>query len=312
MAPAADPAHRPVDVADPVVAEVADPTGFAGSQARVRVLGLLAAMLLIGGLLAVAFVSPSGDDVSAEELVTAASAVDQEGSVAFESTSSYLFGGGQGAGGAVASGRANDDRSAEVSIRFEGLPLPDYAFVTDGNLVFAEVPKENRFRVDGKRWAAAPLGDEGFTLFGAVGDVTNPVPPLERFLSGAHGKVTTVGPATVRGVDTTQYRVKVDPVPVLEGALAQQRVPGGAPAGLDDLTGELDIEVAPVDVWLDDEGRLRRMEIRIDVRAAGRSGRLQLRHDVFDYGAPVAITLPASNDVFLVDSPATLQALLIP
>ncbi|MGP2437620.1 hypothetical protein [Streptomyces sp. JW3] len=63
--------------------------------------------------------------------------------------------------------------------------------------------------------------------------------------------VTEVGPEQVGGVDTTHYKVSVD----------VSRLPAG-----DLLAGQLG-PTLPMQVWLDDEGRLRRQQIDITVES---------------------------------------------
>lgn len=72
--------------------------------------------------------------------------------------------------------------------------------------------------------------------------------------------VTEEGRDEVRGEPTTRYRAVVDG---------------------DDVGEDVDIEgEEPLDVWIDDEGRLRRVEVAT------------LRLDLFDYGVPVEIDVP--------------------
>ena len=57
-------------------------------------------------------------------------------------------------------------------------------------------------------------------------------------------------------------------------------------------------------MWIDDQGRLRKMSFSIDVSNAaqgttsgGRSANLSLTLELFDYGVPVNVTPPPSSQI---------------
>jgi hypothetical protein len=85
-------------------------------------------------------------------------------------------------------------------------------------------------------------------------------------------QVTEVGREDVRGVATTHYAVtpSADGTSPFEGGTA--------------------------DVWIDDDGLVRRIEGRFDGAATGQ-GEVTLRAELYDLGAPVSITVPSADQV---------------
>lgn len=279
--------------------------GFGGGP-RMRMLALLVGVLLIGGLVAVPFVGGGADSTDLETIVGAAEAVGRPGDgLTFESISSFTIGGQIGAG-YVISGTTDDSGRADINIDFEGAPLPDYRVRSDGSTVVVEVPKENRGFADGRAWASAPIEPGDLRQFGDISRTG-----LARFLQGAADRTSTVGRETVRGVATTHHRVRVDPNAVFS-EMIQAPTPGGVRPGIDMLTGELDLDVAPVDVWLDDDDRLRRMEVVVRFEGAFGRGQVSVRHDITSYDAEPTGVLPPAAEVFPAGSLDALLQLLVP
>lgn len=271
-----------------------------------RLLALVIGVVLVAGLIAVPFVGGRADRADIATIVAAAEAVGRPGDgLQFESVSSFTIA-GQIGGGYVVSGTTAADGRADLSIDVEGLPLPDYRIVSDGTTVVVEVPKENRAAAGGKAWAGAPMDP---ARLGSFGDVTRA--GLARFLEGASGRTSTVGRETLRGVATTHHRVRVDPN-ALFSEIIEAPTPGGGRPGIELLTGDLDLDVAPVDVWLDEDDRLRRMEITVRFEGSFGRGQISVRHDVISYDAAPSIDLPPPDQVFDAGSLDTLLTLLVP
>jgi hypothetical protein len=127
------------------------------------------------------------------------------------------------------------------------------------------------------------------------------------------GGVTKVGSEQVRGVDTTHYSASLD----LATALAQLNADDRAKA--EDQLGRVGIDPSsvqvPVDVWIDNDGLVRRVRIGVQPPSgettsnatAGTSGTLTV--EFYDFGQPVAITVPSADQVFKLD-PSMLGGLV--
>lgn len=111
------------------------------------------------------------------------------------------------------------------------------------------------------------------------------------FLEGAQD-VTTVGVEDVRGVSTTRYKFTID----LQKAMAE------APANIRDLMSKAATQLGglgsiPGEVWLDGEGLPRRFTYELALPIPGAPVTVKTTMEMFDFGQPVSVTLPADNDV---------------
>ncbi len=132
------------------------------------------------------------------------------------------------------------------------------------------------------------LGDLGAQLTGA---------PLDAlaYLKAVSGDVQVVGPDTVRGEATTRYRGSVDPAKVAEQLPPDLR-PDPALAG--------QVESIPADLWIDGEGRLRRLTLAGGGRVpdvVGRRGPVSampaVTVELWDFGTPVDVAAPPRDQV---------------
>jgi len=199
--------------------------------------------------------------------------------------------------------------------------------VIDGSTGYVKVPDSALASTGGKHWASistsagassgSPAG--GSLDLGQLSQLSDPTFALELLQGFKGGTVTTVGRETLRGVDTTQYRITIDPA---AGG------PGGAASGLGALAGGAGTTggAMPADVWVDAEGRMRKFSMTIDLSAllkglAGDLGGLggpggvaggaspignvagdlhfsmTVGMELWDFGKPVTITLPDPADV---------------
>ena len=108
----------------------------------------------------------------------------------------------------------------------------------------------------GSDWLSAELGEAAEPFAAALGELAaqDPRAPFDA-LRDISSEVDEVGREDVDGVPTTRYRLDLDVAELLGGAT----LPGGAPQ---QGTTELD-------VWVDDEGFLRRMNYELSDPAAG-------------------------------------------
>lgn len=115
------------------------------------------------------------------------------------------------------------------------------------------------------------------------------------YLKAVAGKVVPMGREEVRGTDTTRYRAMIDL------ARYAQLVPAGKRKALGDferMARQYGLTLLPVTVWVDDESRVRRMDLELAIEPApGQKARSSLRMEMFDYGKRVVIDLPDPAEV---------------
>lgn len=173
-----------------------------------------------------------------------------------------------------------------VEVRY----LPPRLYVKFADAPGAPFPK-------GKAWVEISLpsqaADEGLPFLPLGNMNANPMDLLAA-LTAVASKVTDLGPATIRGVAVTHYRVRVD----LVKAEAHQRPQ--ARAEFHSFASSLDSATLPVDVWVDGQARVSRIEISLPApRGSGMPTGFQVSEtvDYYDFGVPVQVSAPPASEV---------------
>ncbi|WP_405608412.1 hypothetical protein [Streptomyces sp. NBC_00076] len=127
--------------------------------------------------------------------------------------------------------------------------------VVDG-IIYQKPPAGQRGTLpEGKAWmkidpARLPRSGSGDSR------LSDPVEPFGYVEKLGSGKVTKVGTETVNGTRTTHYRVNIDVSTLARGDRGQAQ----------ELRRQLGTSSIPVDLWLDEEGRLRQETVRLSLR----------------------------------------------
>jgi hypothetical protein len=116
------------------------------------------------------------------------------------------------------------------------------------------------------------------------------------YLKAVSGPIETVGVEDVRGTGTTHYRTAVDLRKYAELVPESQREQ--LRSMLDQLVQQAGVSEIPVDVWVGDDGLVRKLELTMSMAPAGstQSATASMRIEMYDYGKPVTITLPLPED----------------
>jgi hypothetical protein len=124
--------------------------------------------------------------------------------------------------------------------------------------------------------------------------------------------ITTVGPATIKGVVTTEYKATVD----LTKA-ADQKSPA-AQAAIKSLEAQVNATTLPVQIWLDGQGRVRQVSEQLQVSSNAQSnggttvpapsGSVSTTVDYYDFGTPFTVQPPPSSQVDDITSQALAAA----
>lgn len=181
-----------------------------------------------------------------------------------------------------------------------GMGSDDLRFVYDGTVMY--------FRSPG---ALPGVDTEWISLdFGALSEQVSGT-DIEQFaqagsndpsnslalLKGASDSVEEVGTEDVRGEETTHYRATVDLRKATEqaGAVRDQRQ-------FEAFLDQFPSETIPVEIWLDEEGRTRRMRIDQPIpETPGMSvppdAGVIMTIELYDFGVDEAIEIPPSDQV---------------
>jgi hypothetical protein len=178
--------------------------------------------------------------------------------------------------------------------------------IQDGTVVYMRFPAIADRLPKGKTWVRVDAEETarsgGIELSGLEQFTAEDPRALLDFLKGASGEIEAVGSEELRGVTTTHYRAMID----LRNY--EQLVPPGQRKEMRDMLGDLvqqaGLTEMPFDVWLDDDGYVRKMETSFSASPEGVTGPVEasLVFELYDYGADVGIAPPPAADVAAVSA----------
>jgi hypothetical protein len=121
------------------------------------------------------------------------------------------------------------------------------------------------------------------------GGPTRPTDVLARAVPASDER-ETVGTEAIRGIEATHYRLRVD----LE-KLVKQLPPSDRPEG--DVESSWGQRFVPVEIWIDDESRLRRITIGRSAKKENGTGKETTTVELFDYGVEVDVEAPPAEEL---------------
>lgn len=174
-----------------------------------------------------------------------------------------------------------------------GLPGPPLDAVFDNATVYEKFPAALAAALPpGKSWVKVDLNSAS----GISQGQSDPCQGVD-YLRGASDKVTRVGTEDVRGTPTTHYRTVAD----LKTAAAKS--PTGR-AAIESTIKLLGSSTQPLDVWVDAQGRVRRLRYTIDLAKSKATtstsdvpGKVTFTLELFDFGVPVQVAIPPADQV---------------
>jgi hypothetical protein len=184
-----------------------------------------------------------------------------------------------------------------------GVELGEIEMVLDGSILFMRLPFLQA--VDLKPWIELDLESiaeqEGLDL-PSLQQLGQADPALTfAYLRAASDETEEVGKEDVRGVETTHYRMTVKLAQVAELLPSEQREQmRAAVQAVIEATG---LETVPVEVWIDDDAFVRRMDLAYeDVEVApGKKGSMSMSMELYDYGVAVDVERPPSDQVMSLE-----------
>jgi hypothetical protein len=170
--------------------------------------------------------------------------------------------------------------------------------VVDGATMYMRWPFLSMM-AGGTEWmsvSAEEMGLASDSLGTGWAATNNPAQMLEMLRGISSGDIEELGDEEIRGTDTTGYAVTIDL------AKAAEQMPDDFRAAFEQSLEDLSVTTMPMDVWLGDDGLVRRisldaMEMLTDTAGAAELESGQLTMDFFDYGADVEIAIPDASEV---------------
>jgi hypothetical protein len=168
-----------------------------------------------------------------------------------------------------------------------------------GGTLYARLPGSLLARLShGRKWISVDLtalsqhGDGSFQQL--LTDSPSDPTAMLGFLRGAGGTVTKVGQDTIDGVPTTHYNVDLNLDRAARGqSSATQR-------SIHVLEQQLGSHTLPAQVWIDDQGQVRRIMLHETLKGTADSARngnvtVDVTATLSDFGTPVTITAPPAD-----------------
>ncbi len=171
--------------------------------------------------------------------------------------------------------------------------------IREGTQVYVSSPLLRPALPSGKSWVTGDVAElaraHGLEL-GQLGSLGGSDPgDVLGLLRATSGGLERVGTDTMRGVQTTHYRAALDPKKVARLAATK-----AGPGALDTILAAIEhagLDEIPIDVWVDGDSLLRRLDASVSRTGGGSSSASKLSVELFDYGVPVVVTRPPASEV---------------
>ena len=164
--------------------------------------------------------------------------------------------------------------------------------VVIGDVVYQRLPAASGLKLPkGKPWVRLDTKQLG-TTGAAQSQASDPRAAL-RFLAGVSGKIDTVGKEKLRDAGTTHYRTTLDLTKAAKAA-------SGDSGAIDALIKQIGTSSVPADIWIDGDGRLRRLHYGVDVKAAQatpQATKIDVDLELFEFGTAVTVAPPPADQV---------------
>lgn len=182
-----------------------------------------------------------------------------------------------------------------------GMQLGKAEVIFDRLVVYMKFPFLAQMQPNMKPWLKLDLAQIGNQQGFDLGQLTqlNQGDPTQAlaYLRAASSDTKKVGEEDVRGTHTTRYHMTVDLKKVAATAPPAQRKQ--IQASIDQLVEKSGIRHVPADVWIDDEGLVRRIQLVYENFrfAAGQQGTMALTQELYDFGVDVKVSPPPADQI---------------
>lgn len=153
----------------------------------------------------------------------------------------------------------------------------------------------------GKEWAKTDLR-RAYQQIGVDLDLLeqpggNDPRQMLRQMKNASGEIEEVGSEKVRGVETTHYRGDIDLRKSIERLPEDKRAE--AERSMEKVIELSGSDGFPMEVWIDEKKLVRRLRMKMSLDNPALGGKIEMdtTMELFDYGTPVEIEVPADDEV---------------
>lgn len=181
--------------------------------------------------------------------------------------------------------------------------------ILDGDDVYVRSPLFSKLGNADAEWLkgkASDLESDGSSSTMAPGMGSDPAAYLD-FLKATGDGLEEIGREDVRGVSTTHLRTTLDLQKMIDDAPAAEKEQ--LKKDLEGLGAGNGFDTIPADVWVDDDGYVRRTTLTFDFSTLpARDGDVSMKDvvmtmtlDIYDIGQPVDVKIPDPADVGVLD-----------
>lgn len=258
-----------------------------------RRLGILLALVLALAASACGGSESTAEQAPQDAIVLAASKTNEAGTYKADITGAMEVAGqsvDMSGTGAFDSAKKQGQMSYTMTLAGQDI---DMDMVFDFPIIYMHIPPEIGPLPGSKTWVKMDfekLGQKQGIDFGQLMQAgqSDPSQGLD-YLRGV-SDVHAVGEEDVRGVPTTHYTGVVDlqALGAKDPELKEQ---------LDQLVERSGVSDVPVEVWIDDEGFVRRMKQTLEGNGSGLQMNMTMTTELYDFGTDVTIEKPPANDV---------------
>jgi hypothetical protein len=172
--------------------------------------------------------------------------------------------------------------------------------------VFASADDDLPPQLEGKRWMRFDFSDAQEASEALGSDVSSTSNNLQYLRGVSKDGVEEVGQEEVRGEGTTHYRVEID-LRIVKEKLRDADMSDDARAFMEKGLRQFREETMPAEVWVDDDGRVRRQDLEMALRSPAGGIDMDLRMEYFDFGVEVDVEKPPAGEVFDLELLAALD-----
>ncbi|MFN2489791.1 MAG: hypothetical protein ABR529_08665 [Actinomycetota bacterium] len=174
--------------------------------------------------------------------------------------------------------------------------------IVDDQVIYMKMPFLTESLPDPRPWikidleAATAAGRTDLTQFTQLGQ-GDPTQVLE-LLRGVTRRVENLGNEELRGAATTHYET------VLDLAKVAEEVPESLRGSVESLIGRAGSSAMPADVWIDTDGRMRKLVYRVGSGESSEGGatsaeanKMSVTMELFEFGVDVKVEPPPDGQV---------------
>jgi hypothetical protein len=164
-----------------------------------------------------------------------------------------------------------------------------------GDVAYMRFPFFAAFLGVETEWIMMPADESNAAAGSFTNTPSNPADMLKPF-QDAEMEIEEVGIDTVRGIETTRYRIHVDTESLLASMTPSEQMQ------FEQDMGAIPVETFPIDIWIDGQGLVRRFILAIDGsqvqhQPGDEFDYMAMSFEMYDVGSNIVVESPPADQV---------------